>query len=374
MPPRVAVAGAGMAGLVAAARLRELGAEPVVYEKGTRPGGSMRLSSGVVWRHREWDDFRRECPGGDPELQRVVWERLDDSLAWLRARGATAIANETGNPLTAGVRFDPERLTEVLLARVGLDRVRLGTAAPRGAREATILATGGFAASPGLVVRHIAPAAPLRLRGNPWSTGDGLLEGLARGGAESAGLDEFYGRAMPDAAWGERELVRAAQLYARVAWILDESGDELFRREDVSWSEANVVQAIARRPGARAYYVLDEAALGATVGGRSVASMVEAAAPEARLAPAELPFPAPEGARVAVRVVAAITHTIGGLLVDERARVLGADGSPVEGLYAAGVDAGGVATGGYASGLAQALVLGLAAADEVVRSVAGGAN
>jgi hypothetical protein len=36
----------------------------------------------------------------------------------------------------------------------------------------------------------------------------------------------------------------------------------------------------------------------------------------------------------------------------------------VDGLWAAGVDAGGVAAGGYASGLAQALVLGLASAED----------
>jgi succinate dehydrogenase/fumarate reductase flavoprotein subunit len=55
-----------------------------------------------------------------------------------------------------------------------------------------------------------------------------------------------------------------------------------------------------------------------------------------------------------------VTHTIGGLQVDTQARVAGVDG-----LWAAGVDAGGVATGGYASGLAQALVLGLAAAESI---------
>jgi len=66
-----------------------------------------------------------------------------------------------------------------------------------------------------------------------------------------------------------------------------------------------------------------------------------------------------------VRVVASITHTIGGLRVDERARVVRENGSAVEGLYAAGVDAGGVAAGGYASGLAQALVLGLVAAESI---------
>ena len=52
------VAGAGMAGLVAAARLRELGCAVTVREKGTRIGGSMLLSSGVIWRHREWEEFR----------------------------------------------------------------------------------------------------------------------------------------------------------------------------------------------------------------------------------------------------------------------------------------------------------------------------
>ena len=46
--------------------------------------------------------------------------------------------------------------------------------------------------------------------------------------------------------------------------------------------------------------------------------------------------------------------------MDTAARVGGVDG-----LWAAGVDAGGVATGGYASGLAQALVLGLAAAESI---------
>jgi hypothetical protein len=36
-----------------------------------------------------------------------------------------------------------------------------------------------------------------------------------------------------------------------------------------------------------------------------------------------------------------------------------------EGIWAAGVDAGGIASGGYASGLAQALVLGLVAAESI---------
>jgi succinate dehydrogenase/fumarate reductase flavoprotein subunit len=353
----VSVAGAGMAGLVAAARLRELGRPVVVREKGTRAGGSMLLSSCVIFRHRDFDEFRAECPGGDPALQRLVWERLDDAIRWLVARGAPVVWEETGNPRTAGKRFDPRGIVEALGADVVLG-------ADGRIDGPLILCTGGFAASPELVTRYIEPAAPLRLRASPWSAGDGLSLALARGGALTSGMADFYGRNMPDAAWDETELVSLSQLYGRFARIFDEDGVEFFARDAVSWSEANVVAATAKRPGAKAYYVLDEAALGERVRDRTVADMVAAAPAESRVALADLPFAPPEGAVTAVRVIASITHTIGGLRVDERARVLRDDGTPIDGLWAAGVDAGGVATGGYASGLAQALVLGLAAAED----------
>ncbi|HEX6700386.1 MAG TPA: FAD-binding protein [Gaiellaceae bacterium] len=356
----LAVAGGGMAGLVAAARVRELGAQAVVFEKGTRPGGSMLLSSCVIWRHRSWDELRAECAGGDERLQGLVWERLDGAIEWLESLGAPVVAPETGNPRTIGKRFEPTGLTEALVRRAG--EIRLG-APLRDVDGPLVLATGGFQGSRELVERHIAPAAPLRLRANPWSAGDGLRAGLARGAALSAGMDEFYGRNMPDAAFTEAEFVPLAQLYGRFARAFDENGEEFFPGE-VSWSENDLVQATARRPGGRAWYVLDEAALEQRVRERTVAEMV-ALAPTA-VAPDELPFPAPPGARVAVRVAAAITHTIGGLRIDDRARVLRQDGTAIEGLYAAGVDAGGIATGGYASGLAAALVLGLASAEDAV--------
>jgi predicted oxidoreductase len=60
-----------------------------------------------------------------------------------------------------------------------------------------------------------------------------------------------------------------------------------------------------------------------------------------------------------------VTHTIGGVRIDDRARVLDGEGSPIPDLYAAGADAGGIFTGGYGSGLAAALVLGLAAAEDL---------
>jgi succinate dehydrogenase/fumarate reductase flavoprotein subunit len=349
-----------MAGLVAAARLRELGRAVALREKGTRIGGSMLLSSCVIWRHRDFDEFRAECPSGDERLQRLVWERLDDAVAWLVERGAPVVWEETGNPRTIGKRFDPRGLAEALRGEVELGADGI-------AEPPLVLCTGGFAASDELVTRFIAPAAALRLRANPWSAGDGLRFALGHGAGLTFGLDEFYGRNMPDAPWDETQLVSQSQLYGRFARIFDEDGVEFFARDDVSWSETNVVQATARRPGAKAYYVLDEEALRGRVRDRTAAEMVEAAPAEARVSPGDLPFEPPAGTVAAVRVIASITHTIGGLRVDDRARVLREDGSPVEGLWAAGVDAGGVATGGYASGLAQALVLGLAAAEDAAR-------
>ena len=341
-----------MAGLCAAARVRELGRTPLVFEKGARAGGSMLLSSCVIWRHREWDDFRAECPGGDESLQRVVWERLDEGIAWLESLGAPVVAHETGNPRTVGKRFDPRGLTEVLVAAAG--DVRLGKAVD----EPDVLATGGFQSAPDLLAEYVKPAAPLSLRANPWSAGDGLRHGLMRGAELSAGMDEFYGRNMPDSDYSEEQFVPLAQLYGRFAHVYNDDGEEFFEGE-VSWSENDLVQATARQPGARAWYVLDDSGLQQRVRERKVADIV-ALAPT-KIAPSELPFPAPPGSRVAVRVRPGITHTIGGLRIDECARVVG-----VEGLFAAGADIGGISTGGYASGLAAALVFGRIAAESAL--------
>jgi hypothetical protein len=105
----------------------------------------------------------------------------------------------------------------------------------------------------------------------------------------------------------------------------------------VAWHENDLAQAI----GPRAWYVVDETnerIEAARASGGAVKTL--------------------EDGRIAVHVAAAVTHTIGGIRVDTRARA-------ADGIWAVGVDAGGVATGGYASGLAQALVLGLAAAEDI---------
>jgi hypothetical protein len=290
----------------------------------------MLLSSCVVWRHLEWERFRTECPGADERLQRLIWERLDDGLRWLESLGAEPVWRDTENPLTTGRRYDPRSLTRLLVDAAG--EVELEAPLPDDVEPPLVLATGGF---PGRLARERG----LLLRANPWSEGDGLDFALARGATTTAGMDEFYGRVMPapPARIAEEDFVPLAQLYGREARVFTDDWREI-TPPHVAWHENDLAQLV----GPRAWYVVEEAndrieaarAAGGTVVQRD------------------------EG--ISVHVAAAVTHTIGGLQVDAQARVGG-----VEGLWAAGVDAGGVATGGYASGLAQALVLGLAAAESV---------
>jgi fumarate reductase flavoprotein subunit len=319
-----------MAGLVAAARLRELGHELRVLEKGTRAGGSMLLSSCVVWRHLDWDGFRAECPGGDERLQRVIWERLDDALGWLESLGAEPLWRDTENPLTTGRRYDPRALTALLVEAAG--SVELETPLRSDAEPPLVLATGGF---PGRLARQRG----LLLRANPWSEGDGLDFAVARGAATTAGMDEFYGRVMPapPARIREQDFVPLAQLYGREARVFTDDWREITPPR-VAWHENDLAQLV----GPRAWYIVPETNERIESARAAGGTVVE------------------QENGLAVHVAAAVTHTIGGIEVDSQARVAGA-----EGLWAAGVDAGGVATGGYASGLAQALVLGLAAAESI---------
>ncbi len=83
----------------------------------------------------------------------------------------------------------------------------------------------------------------------------------------------------------------------------------------------------------------------------------------------EAPLAAPYAA---VRVVPALFHTQGGLVVDEHARVLRPGGSPIPGLYASGGAAAGISGHGAAgylagNGLLPAFGLAYLAAGHIAR-------
>jgi hypothetical protein len=294
----------------------------------------MLLSSCVVWRHADFEAFRAECPGGDAALQRLIWERLDEALAWLVSLGAEPVWADTENPRTTGKRFDPRALTD-LLAR----DVELESPLPEDVDGPLVLCTGGFPV-------RLAEERGLLLRANRWSDGDGLDYARVRGAETTAGMDEFYGRAMPapPARIEENDFVPLSQLYGARARVFTDDGVEI-TPASVAWHEND----LAQRLGPSAWYVVAETNERIEAARAAGGTVIDAS---------QLPFASPPG--IAVHVAAAVTHTLGGIRVDTNARVIGVDG-----LWAAGVDAGGVAVGGYASGLAQALVLGLVAADEI---------
>jgi succinate dehydrogenase/fumarate reductase flavoprotein subunit len=300
----------------------------------------MLLSSCVVWRHTTFDAFRTDCPAGDESLQRLIWERFDDAIDWIEQLGPKVEWRDTKNPRTTGCRFDPRSLTDALVRAAG--DIRYGW------RELTldeplILATGGFPV-------RLARESGLPVRSNPWSEGDGLDLGAAQGAATAGDLSEFYGRAMPapPARYGEDDYVRLAQLYGDRARAVNERGEPFFDGPP-AWHENDLALAIARQPGGTAWLIVDETDHPKVSAAREAGADV-----------------VDENGSVRVHVTTGVTHTLGGLRIDERSRVLGDGGSPIEGLFAAGVDAGGIASGGYASGLAQALVLGLVAAESAL--------
>jgi succinate dehydrogenase/fumarate reductase flavoprotein subunit len=345
-----------MAGLCAAAHATEQGASVLVLEKGDRAGGSMLLSSGVVWRYRDFERFRAECPTGDEQLQRTVHERVDDGLKWLVSLGAPVTVPDTGNPDTYGFRFDTRGMTDALVRAGGELRLNEPLLSLPGDTP-VILATGGFQGDEELVRRYITPEVEyVQLRSNPWSTGDGLRFGLEAGAGLTAGMDEFWGRNMPapPAQLDSRGFVPLGQLYARFATVENARGE---RYEARTWSEIDVTQWTARQPQARAWYHVADEMLGQRVRDHTIGELIEAARA------AGGPVKRSDGITT-VEVVAGMTTTIGGLRVGPDCRI-------ADGLYACGSDIGGISTGGYSSGLAAALVLGRLAAESALSARAG---
>src|SRR5690348_14957227 len=83
----VLVLGGGMSGLCAALAAAGQGAQVLVLEKGTRFGGSMFLSNGIVWSFETTQAVRERLPEGDPALQDLVVGELPDGLDWLVGHG-----------------------------------------------------------------------------------------------------------------------------------------------------------------------------------------------------------------------------------------------------------------------------------------------
>ncbi|MGE3916635.1 MAG: FAD-dependent oxidoreductase [Hyphomicrobiaceae bacterium] len=282
------------------------------------------------------------------------------------------------------------------------------------AARAVVIADGGFQADLPRLGRHITRHPErIKQRGAATGTGDGIAMAEAAGAA-TAGLDLFYGHLLSrdaltnDRVWPYPEL----DAIATAGILVDASGrrfaDEgvggvaltnlLAKADDPLGATIVFDAAIWEGPGRSARIpanpTLPEA--GGTV---HAAPTLEALATKAGLPAAALaqtvrayndalaagalerlgpprssakarPMPIATAPFHAIPVVAGITYTMGGILIDGETRVLRPDGSIIEGLHAAGSTTGGLEGGppvGYLGGLAKAGVQGLLAAESIAR-------
>ncbi|MEU6040830.1 FAD-binding protein [Actinomadura sp. NPDC047616] len=239
---------------------------------------------------------------------------------------------------------------------------------PDGTREdipcrAVLLATNGFGADRALVERHLPEIAGALYQGSDHSRGDALRIGGALGAATGY-LNAYQGHGAVAA--GAGTLVGWATIIH--GGIMVDLGGRRFGDETRGYSEYAV--ELAARPGATGWIVLDatihaqcqefkdfrdtvesgvlvwadDAEGLAKATGLPADDLADELAASASTAPGEHPdrhgrtnWERPlTGPYAAVRVVPALFHTQGGLIVNENAAVVDPDDRPIAGLYAAG--------------------------------------
>ncbi|AOW95219.1 fumarate reductase [Rhodococcus sp. WMMA185] len=299
----------------------------------------------------------------------------------------------------------PARLTDVSIDGHGAVN-GVSVTMPNGKVEsipapAVLLATNGYGANSELVSKYVPEIATARYHGSEYSAGDALTIGQ-RLGADSAFLDAYQGHAALSK--------KAATL---VGWatvmhggvILDLEGRR-FGDETCGYSEYAAL--LAARPQSEGWVVFDQHIYekcltftdfrqtvdsGAAVWAETAEDLARVTGlPESELAGelaalesyAHGPAADPHGRKsfehaltapyVAIKIVPALFHTQGGLVVDQCARVLKPNGLPIGGLFASGGAAMGISGHGAAgylagNGLLSALGLAYLAADAAADSL-----
>lgn len=345
---------------------------------------------------------------------------LGGGLDW-KGRGPDVFLRRLGELLAQfGGKLLLGRRGESLLTAdgrcVGVEAVHEGES-ERYESRGVVLADGGFQADLDMLRKHIAPMAEaVKQRGAATGTGDGLRMATAIGAATTE-LNRFYGHLLCKEAFSNDLLWPYPVLddIAVAAVVVDESGkrfvDEggggiymaniLAGREDPTsavlvfdskiWEgpgRANRVPAnpLLERSGATIHRADTLEALAAATGVaveplvNSVATYNDAVNTGSldkldplRTVSRYAPMPIAIPPFFAIRMCAGITYTMGGIKIDGQARVVGTNGRPIEGLYAAGTTTGGLEGGErarYVGGLSRAGVFGMKAAQHIASRAA----
>ncbi len=278
---RIAIFGAGLAGLSAGITALEEGAAVALFEKSPRPGGTTLLSTGFVWTFEDYEELRSKIPAGDAALQWLVYETLPSGYDFL-ARHHVSLAN----PISMlghgrGRLMQPQQaidaLTQQFLALGGTlecnaslyrllieDGLLTGVEIERESRlsaeptNTVVLTTGGFQGNTELLARYVLPdTSSVILRANPYSTGDGFMAAMSAGAQASQGLHAFYGHAIAaePARFDFSNLGEVSQFQGLIAVAVNMRG-ERFADETAGTGEECLNQALARQPGG-GFFIVD---------------------------------------------------------------------------------------------------------------------
>jgi len=414
---QVVVVGAGACGLVAALAARDAGAEVLVMERDSSPSGSTALSSGFVpaapTRFQRGNDsaelmasdIQRKNKGqANGKIVDAVCRASGPAIEWLADKHGIpfqlvegflypghsvermhCVPEKTG----AGLMFYLSRAAKdidiLTSARVSqIDNKSVKFVRPDGATEeveygSLVLACSGFGGNREMVKAHLPEIADALYFGHAGNQGDAVRWG-AQLGAAVAGMTAYQGHGSVATPHG---ILITWALMIEGGIQVNERG-ERFANEHVGYSEACL--PVLRQPGGVAWCIYDERLhqLGMTFpdyqeAHRAGAVKMSPSFPQLNdtlkrvagyASGGQDPFGRDFTARptlappyYAIKVTGALFHTQGGLVIDEKARVLDREGRPLPNLFAGGGAACGLSgdhVWGYLSGngLLSAVVLG----------------
>jgi hypothetical protein len=281
-----------MAGLTAALAAGEAGSDVLVLESAPAVGGSMAISGGLIWSPATLELARRWIPRGNPELQRLLVDELEEVWSWLEGHGTpldppvACLKDHMGRgrlmavggpgaraPWAQTLLAATERHGVKLLVESRVEKVEPGTdgwtvtwtragSRSSAAARAVIFCGGGFQNSTDLVRRYISPwPEKMIVRSNRSSDGVALRNLLPLGAALSHGMHSFYGHTLPaieGKIWDNGLEFLAGSLYFSDFCLIVNQLGLRFTDESVGCIDEHNAERGCQQPEGRYYVIFDE--------------------------------------------------------------------------------------------------------------------
>jgi succinate dehydrogenase/fumarate reductase flavoprotein subunit len=288
----VIVVGGGMAGLSCALAAAEAGGDALVLESEPTVGGSMAISGGLIWSPATFELARHWIPRGDPKLQRILVDEIEDAWSWFEAhglpldppvpclkdrmgRGRLMAAGGPGarGPWANLLLEAAQRQGAEVLTRARVDTVERsadgwtvtwthGDARSRASARAVVFCGGGFQNSKELVSRYISPwPEEMVVRSNRSSDGIALRSLLPLGAPISHGMHSFYGHTLPfidGKVWDNGLEFLAGSLYFSDFCLIVNQLGLRFTDESVGCIDEHNAERGCQQPRGRYYVIFDE--------------------------------------------------------------------------------------------------------------------